>query len=104
MLSIELQLPGVMGGAQLLEETPPEQAGEHAHRQEKTRFTGYPMGPIERQAATGDDAVDVRMMSHRRAPGMQHQAHPDAGPQMLWVGCDGAQALGCDLEQDGVDH
>ena len=44
------------------------------------------------------------MMRHGRAPGVEHGGDADAGAEMLWVGGDGDQGLGRDLEQQIVDH
>ena len=30
--------------------------------------------------------VDVRMMGHRRAPGVEHGGHADAGAEVLGIG------------------
>ncbi len=48
--------------------------------------------------------MDVRMMGHRRAPGMEHRGQADAGAEMLGIGGDGDQRLGGSREQDGVDR
>jgi hypothetical protein len=43
------------------------------------------------------------MVGQRRAPGVEHGGEADARPQMLRVGGDGGQRLGCGLEQQIVD-
>ena len=43
------------------------------------------------------------VMSHRRAPGVQHQCHPKAGAEMLGVSGDREQGLGSRLEQETVE-
>ena len=93
-----------MGLGECLEETPPKQPREHPHRQKEARFAGDPALPVGRQPAAGDDAMHMRMMGQRRAPGVQDQGQPDAGTQMPRVGGDGAQGLGRDLKQQAVDH
>jgi hypothetical protein len=45
----------------------------------------------------------MRMMGQRRAPGVEHGGEADARAQMLRVGGDGGQRLGCGLEQQIVD-
>lgn len=59
---------------------------------------------IERNAAARHDAVDVRVVRERRAPGMKHRRQADPGAEVLRVGGDGEERLGRDLEQDVVDH
>ena len=44
------------------------------------------------------------MMGQCRAPGVQHQGHPDAGTQVLRIGGDRAQRLGGDVEQKTIDE
>ena len=92
-----------MWAAELLQEQPAEQAREHAHRQEEVWPTGDPTLAVERDAATGNDAVEVGVMGQRRAPGVEHRGEADAGAEMLGIGGDGDQGLGGGLEQDVVD-
>ena len=103
MIAEELQVAGLVGGDQLLQEQPPEQAREHAHRQEEAGPARHPALAVERDAAARHDHVDVRMMGHGRAPGMEHRGDADAGAEMLGVGRDGGQGLGRGLEQQVVD-
>ena len=51
------------GGAQLLEEQVPEAAGEHADRQEEAGWAGDPACLVGRDAAAGDDTVQVRVVT-----------------------------------------
>ena len=67
-----------------------------AYRQKETGPAGDPALPAGRQAAAGDDAMDMRMMGQRRAPGMLHQRQPDARTQV--------PRIGGDLKQQAVDH
>src|SRR5580693_9609486 len=46
----------------------------------------------------------MRMVGHRRAPGVEHNGDADAGAEMLWIGGDGEQCLGRRAEQQVVDH
>ena len=55
---------GRMQGSKAVEEEPAEEAREHAHRQEETGLAGYPARPVRRQAAAGNDDVDVGMVGH----------------------------------------
>ncbi len=100
----EAQAPGAVGGRQLFQEQAPEQAREHAHGQEEAGPAGDPALAVGRDAAARHDAVDVRVMGQRRAPGVEHGGEADAGAEVLGVGGDGDQGLGGGLEQDVVDH
>ena len=94
---------GRMQGREPVEEEAAEQAGEHAHRQEEAALAGDPAGTVRRQAAAGNDDVDVRMVGQRRAPDVQHGGEADACAQMLRIGGDGGQRLGGGPEQEVVD-
>jgi hypothetical protein len=63
MLAEELQLTGLISGAELVQEQPAEQFREHAHRQEEARPARYPALCIEREAAAGHDHVHMRMVA-----------------------------------------
>ena len=51
------------GGAQHLQEQVAEAVGEHADGQEEAGWTGDPARLIGRDAAAGDDTVQVRMVT-----------------------------------------
>ena len=60
----------------------------------KLRPAGDPAVAILRQAAARHDHVHVRMMRHRRAPGVQHRGDADPGAEPLLVGRDRQRRLG----------
>jgi len=91
MLTEESQLPSSMSLGERLEEAAAKQAREDAYRQEEAGFAGDPGLPVKRQATTGDDAVHMRMMGQRRAPGVQDQGQTDTRTQMPRVGGDALQ-------------
>src|ERR1700674_5679516 len=66
MLAEELELTGTMGVLQLFEEATPEQPREYPDREEEPRLAGHPAVGIEREAAAGHDAVNMRMMGQGR--------------------------------------
>ena len=103
MIAEELQAAGVVGGEQLLQEQPAEQAREHADGKEEAGPAGDPALSVERDAAARHDDVDMRVMGQRRAPGVQHGGEADAGAKVLRVGGDGDERLGRGLEQEVVD-
>jgi hypothetical protein len=53
---------GRMKGRDPFEEEPAEQPRQHAHGEEEARPAGDPTTAVRRQAAAGNDDVDVRMM------------------------------------------
>src|SRR5271166_6358191 len=59
----EAELTIGKGGAQHLQEQVAEAAGEHADGQEEAGWTGDPARLIGRDAAAGDDTVQVRMVT-----------------------------------------
>jgi hypothetical protein len=48
--------------------------------------------------------VDMRVVGHGRAPGMEHGGDADAGTKMLWIGGDGHHRLGGGAEEQIIDH
>ena len=79
MLAEELKLSMTMSVLKFFEEATSEQARQHSDREEEARLAGNPPIGIEREATTRHDAVHMRMVSERRAPGVQHQSRADAG-------------------------
>jgi hypothetical protein len=92
-----------MQGFEPLKEEPAEQARQHAHGEEETGLAGDPAGAVRRQAAAGNDDVDVRVMGERRTPGVQHGGEADARAEMFGVGGNRCQRLGRGPEQEIVD-
>ena len=92
-----------MQGGEAFEKQATKEARQHAHRQEEAGLAGDPACAVRRQSAAGNDDVDMGMMGQRRAPGVEHGGEADARAQMLRVGGDGGQRLGCGLEQQIVD-
>ena len=86
------------------QEEPPEQAGEHPHRQQEAGSAAYPARAVERDPAARHDHVEMRVVGHRRAPGVEHGGGADAGAEVPGIGGDGEQRLGRRAEQQVVDH
>ena len=103
-LAEELQPPRAMQLPKLFEEAPPEQPREHAHGQEEPRPAGHPGLAVGCQPASRHDAVHMRVMRQRRAPGVQHQRGADTRTQMPGVGREDLQHLGGHVEQRAVDR
>jgi hypothetical protein len=100
----ERQPAGCMGIGEPRQEEPPEQAGQDAHRHQEAGSASHPACAVERDPAARDDHVQMRMVGHRRAPGVEHGSGTDAGAEVLGIGRDGEQRLGRRLEQRVVDH
>ena len=60
-----------MGRCELFQEEALKQEREHAHVQEEARPARDPALAVERDAASRDDDMDVRMMGHGRAPAVE---------------------------------
>jgi hypothetical protein len=90
----EAEIAGIERGLEPLQEQPTEEPGEYPDRQEEARPAGDPTHAIERQAATGNDTMDVGVMMEGLSPGVENGEHPDLGTEVTWVGGDRAQRLG----------
>ena len=90
----EAELAGVERGLELLEEQPAEQPRRARAPAGRSPAGRRSSACHRRQPATGDDAVDVRMMVQVLPPGVQHRDDTDLGAEMLGIGGDGAQRLG----------
>ena len=64
----------------------------------------HPALAVERDAAAGHDHVDVRVVGHGRAPGVEHGGDADAGAEVLRIGRDRQHRLRGGPEQEVVDH
>jgi hypothetical protein len=62
-------------------------------RQEEVGPAGDPLGAIGREAAAGDDAVQVGMKQQHLPPGMEHREETEFGAEMLGIGGDRGQGL-----------
>jgi hypothetical protein len=93
MFAEEGELAGGMKLEQPRQEQAAEQFGKDADRQQEGRPRGHPALAVQRNAATWHDHVDVRMVRHRRAPGVEHGGDADARAEMTLVGGDGEHGL-----------
>jgi len=85
------------------QEEPPEQAGQHPHRQQKAGLAVHPARAVERDPAARHNHMDMRVVGHCRAPAMQHGGGADPRAEMLGIGGDREQCLGGRAEQEIVD-
>ena len=104
VIAEELQAACLMGRGQLLQEQPAEQAREHADGEEEAGPARHPALTVGRDAAARHDHVDMRMVGHRRPPGVQHCGDADARAEVPGIGGDGRHRLGRRLEQQIVDQ
>ena len=89
----ELQAAGLVCGEQHLKHQAAEQSGQDLYRQEKVWAAADPAGAVERYPTTRHDHVDVWMMGHRGAPGVEHRGEADLGAEVLGIGCNRAHCL-----------
>ena len=99
---MKLQLAPLEGLSQRVEELPAEQTPQDANRQEEPWSAGRPLCPVECDATTRDDAVDVRMVKEIRAPRVQHGQKTDVCAQVFRVAGNLAQRTCGTVEQDLV--
>ena len=71
MVAKELQLPGIVQLGQPFQKKTSEQAGQNPYGQEEVLAAGDPLCSVHRQATTRYDHVNVRVMGHRRSPGVK---------------------------------
>lgn len=93
-----------MERGQAVQEQPPEQAGEHPHRQEEAEAAASPSIAIGGVATAGHDAMDMRVVVEVLAPGVKHRGDADLGADVLGVGSDRSERLGRGGEQQAVDR
>ena len=96
----ELQFARIEGLLQSLQKQATEQAGEHAHRQERTpvgrRSIGCRPATARRRAPHNAGGVMQEVLS----PGVEHGEEADLGPQMFGIGGDASSASRTVAEQD----
>ncbi len=47
--------------------------------------------------------MNVGMVLQGLAPGVENRGNAELGAEMLWIGGDGGERLGCRAHQDGID-
>jgi len=100
----ERKMPGLVQLEQPGKEQAAEQRTEQPDWQQEGGARRYPARPIECDSAARHDHVYVRVVRHRRAPGMKHGGDADPGAEVLRVGRDGQHGLRCCPEQQSIDH
>jgi signal transduction histidine kinase len=87
-----------------LKKQAPEQPRQNSHMQEEARLAGNPAGAVGRQAAAGDDHMDVGMVGERRAPGVQHRRHAEPRAKASGISGKGQNGLGRGTEKQVIDR
>ncbi|EKD61042.1 MAG: hypothetical protein ACD_54C00426G0001, partial [uncultured bacterium] len=72
--------------------------------QEEARAAGQPSCAVGRQAAAGDDHVNVGVVDQRRAPSVQHRGHAEPRPKASGISGKGQNRLGRGAEQQIIDR
>jgi hypothetical protein len=99
----ELQFAGIECCRQTAEEQAPEQAREHANGKKGSGLAGDPTLAIWRDAATRNDAVNVRVVMEVFAPCVQDSGDADVGTEVLAIGGNGGEGLGRSPKQQSVN-
>jgi len=100
----EVQFIGIEGLLQRGKEQPTEETSEHADGQKEVGSAADPTTAVGRETAAGDDAMQVRMMEQCLAPSVEDGEEAELCAEMLGIGGDRLQGLGCGVEQDVVDR
>lgn len=76
-----------IGAAEQHQELAPKHLGENFAWQEESRMAGAdPTGVIRRDAASGNQAVQMRMRTHLLIPSVQHRQEADLGSHAARIG------------------
>jgi len=86
------------------EEEAPEQARQHPDGQEEAGFRRDPAGSVEADAATGCDAVDMRMKQQILSPTVQDREKTDVRTEMARIGGNGLKGGCAGGEQDLIQQ
>ena len=103
-LSVEVKPSIDESGVELFQKQPAERAGQHTHWQKEAWTAGHPTLIIQRNSATWNDAMQVRMMQDSLAPCMENVEEADVRPEVLRVDSDSSQRLRRGSEQYIVNH
>ena len=81
----------------------PKHASEHLNREQEPIARLDPAGVIGRQSASGNDAMNVRVIFDLLIPGMQHAEEADLGAETARCARDFEQGFGAGTKQQVVD-
>ena len=100
----EVQPAGGKCLLEVMQEPSPEQSRQHSDRQEEARTARDPAVAVLCDAATRDQAMQMRVVHQVLPPGVEHGQEADLGAEVGRIGGDGAQRLRDGPEQNVVDH
>jgi hypothetical protein len=80
-----------------------EHTAENLYREEEARLRVNPSGMVERQTASRNDTMHVRMMEQLLAPGVQDAEEPDLSTEVARIARDLQQRCGAGTELEIVD-
>src|ERR1700723_4421010 len=72
---------------------------EHGDGKKKARMRWNPTRVIERQSASGDHTMGVRVMFEFLIPGVEHAKEADFGAEIFGIASDFEEGFGTGLEQ-----
>ena len=101
--AVESKLADLVERDKPFEEQAAEQGCKNPHRQEEGGTRSDPSRSVPRETAAWDDHVQMRMMGHRRAPGVKDGGEADAGAEMVRVCGNRRHRLRGRPEQEIVD-
>src|SRR5277367_841864 len=81
-----------------------EDFAQYSDRNEERCRRSNPAGLVGREATSGNDAVNMRMVLQVLSPCVQHGKKTDPGAQMFWIGGDLYKSLSAGLEQKIVEN
>jgi hypothetical protein len=81
--AVERERPGRVRGHKLPQHEPPEQFGEHEHRQEEGRLRSDPALAVSRKSSAGHDHVHMRMVGHAEPQVWSTAVMPMLAPRCL---------------------
>ena len=102
--TVELEITSMECVAQSSDELAAEDTAEHADGQEEGAPGGDPAGVIQREAAGGNYAVDMRMKVQALVPTVQHAEETDLGTKMPGIASDLEQGLSTGMKEQVVNE
>ena len=77
---------------------------QHGNGKKEARMRWNPTRVIERQSASGDHTMGMRVMFEFLIPGVEHTEEADFGAKMLGIASDFEEGFGTGLQQEIVQQ
>src|SRR5271157_4484880 len=103
-VAVELDHASMEGAAKSGDELTAEHTAEHFDGKKKGAVGGDPASVVGSEAASGDYAVNMRMMLQSLIPGMEHTEKADLGSKVPGIAGDLQQSFGAGVKQQVVDQ